>query len=106
MGVGLLMNATGFLSLLLQSWVLVQLWGWFALPLGAPEVTVWHAAGLLVIARHLTARVTLRDIMQGRKLKLDSPELSGDRAMVLAVQVAGAAVALGWGFVASRFLPH
>jgi hypothetical protein len=24
----------------------VQLWSWFAIPLGAPELSIWQAAGL------------------------------------------------------------
>jgi hypothetical protein len=32
-----------------KGWVLVKLWAWFVLPLGAPMINMWHAAGLAML---------------------------------------------------------
>lgn len=45
------------LALPLAAWygfVVAKVWGWFAVPLGAPRIGVWTAAGLYTLARLLT----------------------------------------------------
>lgn len=32
--------------LLLHAWAARDLWGWFAVPLGIPAITLWHAYGI------------------------------------------------------------
>lgn len=34
--------------------VVSRLWGWFVVPLGAPRIGVWFAAGLYTLARFVT----------------------------------------------------
>jgi hypothetical protein len=36
---------------LFSGWVAKCLWLWFVVPLGAPELGLWHAAGLYLMAR-------------------------------------------------------
>lgn len=38
-----------------DGYVLVALWRWFAVPLGAPIFGIWHAVGLIAIWNHLRA---------------------------------------------------
>lgn len=37
------------LNLFWGGFVAATLWGWFAVPLGAPGITFWHAAGLTAL---------------------------------------------------------
>ena len=37
---------TFVINLFWGGFVAATLWGWFAVPLGAPSITFWHAAGL------------------------------------------------------------
>jgi len=41
-----------------NAYIFSDIWGLFAVPLGAPEVSVWHMAGLLLIASYLKFSVT------------------------------------------------
>lgn len=49
--------AFGFLALLavLRGLVLVQLWAWFLMPLGAPRIGIAHAIGLGIMSAMFTA---------------------------------------------------
>lgn len=38
--------ASWALNLFWGGFVAATLWGWFAVPLGAPSISFWHAAGL------------------------------------------------------------
>lgn len=39
---------------ILRGWVLEKLWGWFATPLGLPDLGVAHAIGIAVLVSFLT----------------------------------------------------
>jgi hypothetical protein len=38
----------------LRGYVLMTLWGWFAVPLGARPLLLWHACGVSLLAGYLT----------------------------------------------------
>jgi hypothetical protein len=38
-----------------RAWWLYPAWGWFLVPLGAPAITFWHFAALLLIVGTVTA---------------------------------------------------
>lgn len=40
---------------LFNAWVVLTLYNWFALPLGAPELNIWHAWGLMLLASRFTS---------------------------------------------------
>lgn len=42
--------ALGFGAAVWDAFVLVQLWGWFVVPLGVVEIGLFHALGLLLVA--------------------------------------------------------
>lgn len=42
-------------SIIIDAYVLYVLWGWFATPLGAPAITMAHAAGLRLMAAAIQA---------------------------------------------------
>jgi hypothetical protein len=42
------------LSLLLYAWAAALNWNWFAVPLGAPHVSLWQAYGLSLVASSFT----------------------------------------------------
>ena len=73
----------------LESWSALMLYRWFALPLGAPAITIAHAMGLnlcvSVICRHLSLAQRAAD---GRELAW--------RAFGYFVAVPLTAVAIGW----------
>jgi len=50
-----------FPLILLQGWVFSVMWGWFVVPLGAPAVGAWHAAGLTSIWTLLTYKAKERN---------------------------------------------
>ncbi len=37
----------------LEAFVFLKGWGWFLIPLGMPEITFWHAFGLLLLSGFL-----------------------------------------------------
>ena len=52
---------TGYLSAVglsfpLCGWVVSCLWNWFALPLGAPWIGLWHGYGLYLLVGYLSHR--------------------------------------------------
>lgn len=47
--------------ILWNGFVLQRLWAWFAVPLGAPAITMSIAVGLNILASFLTARVPRKD---------------------------------------------
>lgn len=82
-------------SFVLWGWAGSVLWGWFVVPLGAVEISLWHAAGL----RAMLSLVT------GRK-RADADERD---SLTVALEGFGAAVlvpllALGFGWVAKAFM--
>ena len=40
-------------TIMLRGYVLSQLWGWFILPLGAPQIDMWHACGVATFTSYL-----------------------------------------------------
>lgn len=42
------------ITLASRAWAGVILWRWFALPIGAPDVTVFHMAGLMLLGAMMT----------------------------------------------------
>ena len=41
------------LAVLLKSWVLTIMWGWFVVPLGLPQIGMAHAWGIVMVAAML-----------------------------------------------------
>lgn len=39
---------------LFHAWVAQKLYGWFVLPLGAPQLNLWEVWGLALLINHLT----------------------------------------------------
>lgn len=50
-GIAMLVVTPG---LILWSFTLKNLWGWFVVPLGAPAINAWHAYGLMLIGSVFT----------------------------------------------------
>lgn len=47
MMIGIVLLATPFA--LLTAWAVQKLYGWFVLPLGAPQLNLWHVWGLMLM---------------------------------------------------------
>ena len=45
---------------LLNGWVVINMWNWYVLPLGAPEISFAHALGLATLVSFI-ARATIID---------------------------------------------
>lgn len=56
--VGLIFVVGGFIPLALFLWAYATWlnWGWFVVPLGFEPITMWHAAGLALLANFVTGR--------------------------------------------------
>lgn len=52
-GLGCLAIVMLFAAVPVQASVVVTLWRWFVVPLGAPSVSFWHAAGLAALVNYL-----------------------------------------------------
>ena len=84
------------LASLWKAYVFFELWGWFAVPLGLPEITYWHAFGL--------ATLMIVAVYQMRPPKRDE-ETSYRETLRTAFFSAGMfAFALGYGAVAVNFM--
>ncbi len=56
--------------ILLRGWILLLLWSWFIIPLGAPEITLAHAIGLGIIISYSTgSKYDLREKTTEEKIK-------------------------------------
>jgi len=44
---------------LYDAWVLLMLWGWFIVPLGAPRINFWHAYGIDVFVSYFLSNIVL-----------------------------------------------
>ena len=42
-------------TIMLRGYVLTQLWAWFVVPFGAPQIALWHACGVSTFAALLFA---------------------------------------------------
>ncbi len=79
-------------TIFLKALVFWDLWRWFMLPLGAPELaSVWHAAGLVVTQQLITTRVAATSDKRLKGWK--TPVLS----MIFSVWVWCIAALLHWG---------
>jgi hypothetical protein len=77
-------------TILCEGFVIVQLWRWFAVPLGVPAITLPHAIGLNVLIQIFTWRfVPSEPAHVWRRM--------GEWAVMCAV-------VLSVGFIASRFM--
>lgn len=52
---------------LLWVWAFLKLWAWFAVPLGAPVVGLWHGFGLLLVVYMIRATVLPSHMLDGPK---------------------------------------
>jgi hypothetical protein len=52
-------HALAVLSIPLHALSVLLLWHWFAVPLGVPPLTLWHAAGISLFVGYIAAPPTL-----------------------------------------------
>lgn len=43
-----------------SAWGVVTLWGWYAVPLGAPIIGYWHAAGISLLLHMLKPQLNIK----------------------------------------------
>jgi hypothetical protein len=91
----LVMCGSLVVTFLLWGWAGSVLWAWFVVPLGAAEISMWHAAGLRV----LVSLVTSRKRGDGAERDNLTAALEGFAAAVLIPLLA-----LGFGWVAKAFM--
>ena len=80
-----------------KAFVLMKVWQWFAVPLGAPHIGLWHAFGLGTVA--IVATYQMR-----------APKIDDDGDFGKVVYAAGHsfsfyAIALGFGALAHAWMP-
>ena len=54
---------------LYRGWILLLLWGWFIIPLGAPGITMAHALGISLIIGFITSHYDSRKKTQDEKIE-------------------------------------
>lgn len=74
---------------LFNAWIALTLYNWFALPLGAPELNIWHAWGLMLLASRFTSSSL------NSKTEEDGKKAWGK----IAVYILGSLLALLIGFI-------
>lgn len=87
---------TALVGYLINGWAASILWGWFLVPLGAVQIGVWHAAGLIAL-------VTM--VMPGGKTASEYLKESNEETWTDAVyaMVVAPAITLALGFVMKLF---
>ena len=45
-------------AILVRGWVLLNLWGWFIVPLGVKDITIAHALGISLLINTITPHET------------------------------------------------
>lgn len=54
---------------LYRGWILLNLWNWFIIPLGAPHITMAHALGISLVIGFMTAHYDSRTKTQSEKIE-------------------------------------
>lgn len=83
--------AIGGLRTVANAWALMTLWGWFVVPLGVTPISLWHAAGLDLMA----ALVFI--LNRGRPAAAEESSWGEDIGWSIAKLIIGPfAVGIGW----------
>lgn len=78
--------------LVIDGWILRELWTWYMMPLGIPGITLVHSIGLGIVFRMLTVRISdSRDKPEPGKLLKYYTEQCYKRLLVLTLFIF-----LGW----------
>ena len=86
-----------------RSYVAATLWAWFAVPIGAPYLTVARTMGLGLIVNCTVHRVSYADAEAEKRMKDKSGE-AVHYAMSIVLAVIGPLLVLGFGWLYKQFL--
>jgi hypothetical protein len=53
---------------LIGGFVTLKMWGWFAVPLGAPTISFWHAVGLAMLVAWFTHKPSKQEDDPAKKM--------------------------------------
>ena len=59
----------------LRGYVLTQLWAWFIVPFGAPQIALWHACGVSAFTSYLWANIPSAAILHSLDERGDNVKL-------------------------------